>query len=181
MKWPGQVYNIWSKNSQNTRILEDTTRLDQGLTLVFRSASLSMEQYHFCVSKTTETITPPSQDAVWACFCLPRSSSFALSDRSIRFISSETWMHNGGRRGWDELRQQCGNIYTTTYVRWIASGNLLCDAGSSTWCSVMTQRGGMEWEVGGRFKRKGTYVYLWLIYVDVWQKPSQQVKQSPSN
>ena len=30
-----------------------------------------------------------------------------------------------------------------------------------------------EWEVGeGRFKREGTYVYLWLIHV-VWQKPIQ--------
>jgi len=28
----------------------------------------------------------------------------------------------------------------------------------------------MEWEVRGRFKRVGTYVYLWLIYVDIWQK-----------
>ena len=30
--------------------------------------------------------------------------------------------------------------------------------------------------VGGRrqrFRRKGTYVYLWLIHVDVWQKPTQ--------
>ena len=26
-------------------------------------------------------------------------------------------------------------------------------------------------EMGGRFKREGTYVYLWLIHVDVWQKP----------
>ena len=31
----------------------------------------------------------------------------------------------------------------------------------------------MEWEVGGRFKRKGTHVYPWLIHVDVWQKPTQ--------
>ena len=31
----------------------------------------------------------------------------------------------------------------------------------------------MEWEVGGRFKREGIYVYLWLIHVDVWQKPTQ--------
>ena len=29
----------------------------------------------------------------------------------------------------------------------------------------------MGW--GRRFKREGTYVYLWLIHVDVWQKPSQ--------
>ena len=27
-----------------------------------------------------------------------------------------------------------------------------------------------------RFKREGTYVYLWLIHVDVWQKPTQFCK-----
>ena len=31
----------------------------------------------------------------------------------------------------------------------------------------------MGWEVGGRVKKKGTYVYLWLIHVDIWQKPTQ--------
>ena len=25
-------------------------------------------------------------------------------------------------------------------------------------------------EMGGRFKREGIYVYLWLIHVEVWQK-----------
>ena len=34
----------------------------------------------------------------------------------------------------------------------------------------------MGWEVRGRFKREGTDVYLWLIHVDVWQKPTQQSK-----
>ena len=24
-----------------------------------------------------------------------------------------------------------------------------------------------EWEMGGRFKREGIYVYLWLIHVEV--------------
>ena len=28
------------------------------------------------------------------------------------------------------------------------------------------------WEMGGTFRREGTYVYLWLIHVDVWQKPT---------
>ena len=28
-------------------------------------------------------------------------------------------------------------------------------------------------EVGGRFKKEGIYVYLWLIHVDVWQKPTK--------
>jgi len=30
--------------------------------------------------------------------------------------------------------------------------------------------------VGGRFKKEGTYEYLWLIHVDVWQKPAQYCK-----
>ena len=34
----------------------------------------------------------------------------------------------------------------------------------------------MGWEVRGTFKREGTYVYLWLILVDVWQKPTQYCK-----
>ena len=32
------------------------------------------------------------------------------------------------------------------------------------------------WEVGGRFKREGTYAHLWLIHVDVWQEPTQYCK-----
>ena len=37
--------------------------------------------------------------------------------------------------------------------------------------------GGWDGEGDGRrFKRKGTYVYLWLIHVDVWQKPTQFCK-----
>ena len=31
-------------------------------------------------------------------------------------------------------------------------------------------------EVGGRFKREGTWVYLRLIHADVWQKPTQYYK-----
>ena len=52
----------------------------------------------------------------------------------------------------------------------------------TVWCrdqiqySVLTQRGGMGWEMGGRFKREGTYIYLWLIHVDVWQKWTQYCK-----
>ena len=33
--------------------------------------------------------------------------------------------------------------------------------------SVSTWRGGMGREMGGRFKREGIYVYLWLINVEV--------------
>ena len=34
----------------------------------------------------------------------------------------------------------------------------------------------MRWEMGGRFKREGTYVYLWLIHADVWRRPKQYCK-----
>jgi len=34
----------------------------------------------------------------------------------------------------------------------------------------------MRWEVGGRFKREGTYIYLWLILVDIWQKSTKYCK-----
>ena len=34
----------------------------------------------------------------------------------------------------------------------------------------------MEWGVEGRFKREGTYVYLWPIQADTWQKPTQYCK-----
>ena len=34
----------------------------------------------------------------------------------------------------------------------------------------------MGWEMGQMFKREGTYLYLWLIHVDVWQKPTQYWK-----
>ena len=32
------------------------------------------------------------------------------------------------------------------------------------------------WEIGGRLKRKGTHVYLWLIHVEIWQRPTQYCK-----
>ena len=38
------------------------------------------------------------------------------------------------------------------------------------------EEGVMGREVGGRFKRVGTYVYLCLIHVDVLQKPTQFCK-----
>ena len=65
---------------------------------------------------------------------------------------------------------------TLSYVKQIANGNLLYDSGNSNWGSITTQRGGMGREVGGKFKREDTYVYLWLIHVDVWQKPTKYCK-----
>ena len=44
------------------------------------------------------------------------------------------------------------------------------DSGTSYQGSVINYRSEKGWEVGGRFKREGTYVHRWLIHVDVWQK-----------
>ena len=62
------------------------------------------------------------------------------------------------------------------HAKQMASGNMLCDVGSSTQCSVTAWWGGKGWDVGGRFKREGTCVYMWLIHSDVWQKPGQYYK-----
>ena len=67
-------------------------------------------------------------------------------------------------------------IYILPYVKQIASGNLLYNAGSSNRCSVTTLRGGIGWEVGRKFKREVRNVYLWLIPVGVSQKPTQYCK-----
>ena len=48
--------------------------------------------------------------------------------------------------------------------------------GTQIQCSVTTQRRGMGWKVGGSFRRDRTYVYLWLIHVDIWWKPTQYCK-----
>ena len=61
---------------------------------------------------------------------------------------------------------------TPPYVKQRASESLLYDSGNSDGGSLTLQRGWMGREVAGRFWRKRTYVYLWLIHVDVWQKPS---------
>ena len=43
-------------------------------------------------------------------------------------------------------------------------------------CSVTTWKGRLGWKVGRKFKREKTYVYLWLIHVDMWQKATQYGK-----
>ena len=49
----------------------------------------------------------------------------------------------------------------------MANRNLLCGSGNSNRGSVSTYGGGMGREMGGRFKREGIYVYLWLLHVEV--------------
>ena len=51
--------------------------------------------------------------------------------------------------------------YILLYIKQIASGNVLYDSGSSNWVSVVTERGGLGWEVGGRLKKGGGYMYTY--------------------
>ena len=62
-----------------------------------------------------------------------------------------------------------GETHLETYITIckIVNGNLLCGSGNSNRDSVSTQRGRMGRKLGGRFKREGIYVYLWLIHVEV--------------
>ena len=52
---------------------------------------------------------------------------------------------------------------------------MLIKAGSSIQYSATTQRDRMGW-VDGRPQTEGTYVYLWLIHVTLWQKQAQHCK-----
>ena len=46
-------------------------------------------------------------------------------------------------------------------------------------CDNLEEWGGVG---GGReVQEEGTYVYLWLIHVDVWQKPTQYYKANHSS
>ena len=58
------------------------------------------------------------------------------------------------------------NMETYITICKIANGDLLYGSGTSNRGSESTQRDGMGREMGGRFKRKGVYVYLWLIHVE---------------
>ena len=59
------------------------------------------------------------------------------------------------------------NMETYITICKIANRNLLHGSGNSNRSSVTTERVGMGRKMGERFKREGTYVYLWLIHVEV--------------
>ena len=104
----------------------------------------------------------------------------------MNLFAGQQWRHRhreqsygheerGGRRGWKYMERVTRKL-TLSYIKQVANGNLLYDSGNSNWDYVTTQRGGMGREKGGSFKREGTQVHLWLINVDVWQKPTQFCK-----
>jgi len=101
----------------------------------------------------------------------------------MNLFAGQQWRHRHreqtvdmrGRRGRDKRRQQHGNTYTT-----------ICETGSQWGCAVLLRVlqqvlcDNLEgWKVVGgrrRAKMEATYVYLWSIHIDVWQKPTQYCK-----
>ena len=81
----------------------------------------------------------------------------------------QTCGHREGRRGWEKLREQHCSIYIATCkIRQLVDIYYMMQ-GAQIWCSVTIQR-------GRGFKEEGTYIYLQLINVDIWQKPTQYCK-----
>ena len=44
-------------------------------------------------------------------------------------------------------------------------------------CRCQTQRIKAKKRIGREYKKAQSYAYLWLIHVDVWQKPTQYCKE----
>ena len=89
--------------------------------------------------------------------------------------------HKHKEQNLDTVREEEGAMtrknsietYTLPYVQVIASRNLIYDAGNPQLVLCYNLWSGVESYEEGEFKKEGTYVYLWLIHVDVWQKSPQ--------
>ena len=79
-------------------------------------------------------------------------------DTDIQNRLVDTVGEGEGGMNWENNMQ----TYTLPYVKQIASGNVLCDTGSSASSpsALWQPRGWMGWQ--GRFKREGTYAYVSL-------------------
>ena len=82
-------------------------------------------------------------------------------------MEKQTWKetYEHGERGGEG--EMYGESIMETYITIckIANGNLLYVSRNSNRGSISTQRSEIGREMGGRFKREGIYVYLWLVHV----------------
>ena len=93
------------------------------------------------------------------------SVSPALAGRF--FATSATWEAHDTQQNWKKTWSQGLPVPSS------------CDCWHDKMMTVIKKKkkkGERGWEVGGRFKREGTYVCLWLIHAVEWQKPSQYYK-----
>ena len=87
-----------------------------------------------------------------------------------------SWAVSMGPQSRTRLERLSRAAHTLPCVEQTANGKLLCSTSAQLGARWQPRRGGTGWEVGRRFKREGTCVYLWLTDVDVWQKPTQHCK-----
>ena len=105
------------------------------------------------------------------------SSDGPLSRAGIEMPMQKTNLcAHEGRRGWNELREQHRNTGIAV-CKIDDDGKLFYSSGSSASCSVTTQRG----RIGGsgvdiRLTVEEIYVYLELIHIVAWQKPTEYSK-----
>ena len=76
-------------------------------------------------------------------------------------------------------RESSPQTYTLPYVLPVGSCGKQRELNPLT--LTLTYRGGMGWVVGERFKKEGTYIYLWLIHIVVCQKPTHYNYSSIKN
>ena len=102
------------------------------------------------------------------------------------------WAYSQGRNRDADIEKTCGHgeagkeggaeaessvdTHALPCVKETAGGNFPYDSGNSNRGSATTQRAGVGWKVGGMSKTEGTHVSLWLMHVDVRQKPTQYCK-----
>ena len=108
-------------------------------------------------------------------YCKRGSQSDTICVTSKAYIRSENCL-------WGP----CGKELTVAYVWWparkwgpqLSNPKKLNSSNKSvilaTQCSVTAQRGGVG--VGGKLKKERTCVYLELIHIVVWQKPTEHCK-----
>ena len=97
----------------------------------------------------------------WGTYLQGSSGDASVENRFVDTV----WEEEGGTN-WKNSMER----YIT--ICKIESGNLLGNRElNSVLCDNLDLWDGKE--VGGRFKKEGTYVYQWLIHVDIWQKPAQ--------
>ena len=93
---------------------------------------------------------------------------------------TQTWRTDLDTVGKERSKIWENSIETRTLpcVKQIGSGSLLYDAGNEPKAGALRQPRGWEGKVGGRWAQEGgdMYLCLWLIHVDVWQRPTQYCK-----
>ena len=84
-----------------------------------------------------------------------------FAEQQQRCTDREQTYGHGEKRAEGEMY---GNSNMETYIT-------ICKIDNQWEFSLLlknSNRGGMEREMGRRFKGEGTCVYLWLIHVDIW-------------